>query len=150
MPQTEASKESLFTIVYVSSATGRPGDAQLMRILETARHFNGGQGITGMLLYRDGSFMQALEGPAQAVRDLYLRIRLDPRHRSVTTLVAEPLQQREFADWSMGFHNLDDSARRPAGISEAERVFFSLDRESQAARGVAYRLLAGFRDRALA
>ena len=140
---------SLFTIVYVSAATGRPSETQLKQILDTARHHNSSLGITGMLLYRDGGFMQALEGPAEAVRALYARIQRDPRHRSIITLVSEPQDRREFAGWSMGYENLDRAQLAAAEPSEAERVFFSLDRHQEAQRGVAYRLLAGFRDRAL-
>jgi len=138
---------SLFVLVYVSSARHRLERPALNAILDTARRNNPALGVTGMLLYRDGGFMQALEGEEAVVRDLYARIARDRRHQGLITILAEPAERREFADWSMGFENLDPS--RAAG-DEAERVFFSLDRQSAAARGVAYRLLAGFRDRALA
>jgi hypothetical protein len=60
-----------------------------------------------MLLYKGGNFMQALEGSAEAVRGLYLTISRDPRHRSPTLLIDYPTKERQFADWTMGFTNLD-------------------------------------------
>ena len=65
-----------------------------------------------MLLYKDGNFMQVLEGPAAAVRDLHERINRDPRHTGLITLMERPVTQRQFADWSMGFRNLDDADLR--------------------------------------
>lgn len=56
-----------------------------------------------MLLYSDGRFVQALEGPEDAVRALYARIQRDPRHARVLTVRAGPGPRRYFADWSMGF-----------------------------------------------
>lgn len=59
-----------------------------------------------MLLYVDGSFFQVLEGSADAVDALFARIALDPRHRSVVTIIREPISQRAFGEWTMGFANM--------------------------------------------
>jgi len=63
-------------------------------------------GVTGILLYRGGNFIQALEGPDDAVEATYQRIRRDPRHYGVYVLVDEPLDQRRFESWSMSFQNI--------------------------------------------
>ena len=57
--------------------------------------------ITGLLLVHDGWFLQALEGPAEAVMATYRRILDDPRHKSARVLAAGPATAREFADWNM-------------------------------------------------
>jgi hypothetical protein len=110
---------SLIQLVYVSSAS-KPFSAQeLVVLLECSRRNNAQVGITGLLLYREGNFMQALEGEAAEVSRLHDRIAIDPRHRGLITLVKRPLVERAFAEWAMGFRNLDaPEVRGQPGYSE--------------------------------
>src|SRR5688572_12935407 len=99
---------NLISLVYVSSIV-RPFAADDVReILRVSRENNARDDITGLLLYRDGSFIQALEGPEVAVERLYRKIRMDPRHRRVMTVLRSPLASRIFTGWSMGFQNVDE------------------------------------------
>ena len=59
-----------------------------------------------MLLYKDGNFMQVLEGDEDTVRALSTKIADDPRHRGLITLLQGPREERQFPDWSMGFCDL--------------------------------------------
>jgi FAD-dependent sensor of blue light len=93
--------------IYVSSSVKRFSNEELLKLLEKARANNERTGISGMLLYKDGDFMQALEGPEEAVHRLSARIAGDPRHTNVKKLLEAPITAREFPDWSMGFQNLD-------------------------------------------
>jgi hypothetical protein len=95
------------SLVYISSAVQLFTPQDLLDLLEKSRENNGRLGVTGMLLYKGGNFMQALEGPAQVVRDLYATIARDPRHRGALKLLDYSASQRQFANWSMGFTNLD-------------------------------------------
>ncbi len=61
----------MFFLVCVSSATRPFSGEDLRALLETCRKNNAGSGVTGMLLYRDGKFMQVLEGDEGTVRALY-------------------------------------------------------------------------------
>jgi hypothetical protein len=70
---------------------------------QPARHYR-------LLPYRDRDFMQLLDGEESVVRQLFGRIARDPRHRGVIVLVEENVAEPLFADWSMGFRNLDDEA----------------------------------------
>jgi hypothetical protein len=63
-----------------------------------------------MLLFKDGNFMQVLEGPEAAVRATHARIVSDPRHSGLITLLQGPVAARSFGGWSMAFRNLNDSA----------------------------------------
>src|SRR4028118_630971 len=106
----------MFFLVYVSSAT-RPFSGEDLRVLlETCRKNNAELGITGMLLYKDGNFMQVLEGDEEAVRGLHARIAADPRHRAEITLQEGFAEWRQFPDWSMGFRDLNspDGGSGPA------------------------------------
>lgn len=108
----------MYFLVYVSAAVTWFSEAQLRALLTTARFRNEHTGITGMLLYKDGNFMQAIEGPEDAVLALYKRIEADRRHQGLLVLDSGPQQARQFALWSMAFHDL--SAGRgdmPSGYS---------------------------------
>lgn len=87
-------------------------------MLEFSRRHNATAGITGMLLYKDGNFIQALEGPEAEVRALYRRIHADTRHRGILELLDEPIATRRFEHWSMGFRHLTDEVLGLAGFSD--------------------------------
>lgn len=120
----------LVHLIYVSSATRLLEGADLARILEGSAARNAASGITGMLLYADGSFMQALEGEAPDVQTVFARIERDPRHTGVIVLEHAPIATRSFARWSMGFRRLHagDAAAHPeyaplfAAGFDAERI----------------------------
>lgn len=114
-------------LVYYSAATQRVDDAELERILRTSRRNNGQVGVTGVLLFHEGSFFQVLEGPAAPVLRTFDRIMKDPRHVSVIRALNEPAEARAFADWSMGYTAVDQ-------LEEAQRANF-FDLRAQIERG---------------
>lgn len=97
----------LISLLYASAATVPFNQADLEALLQKSRANNAALGITGLLLYRGGNFLQLLEGPPAAVRSLFTKIAQDPRHQGVTLLLEETIAARQFSDWSMGFQNLD-------------------------------------------
>ena len=103
----------MFYLIYVSSAVKLMGDEELLLLLEQSREKNLRLGITGMLLYKGGNFMQMLEGEKQAVLELYDTIKKDSRHKDVTTIVTDEIDERNFENWSMGFHNMDKTGSLP-------------------------------------
>ncbi|HEY1663895.1 MAG TPA: BLUF domain-containing protein [Verrucomicrobiae bacterium] len=96
----------LFQIVYVSTATESFGREDLLTMLNGSVARNKRAGITGLLLYRDGSFMQAIEGEEAAVIELFSRINRDPRHHHVIPLIHEGIGERFFPDTAMAFRDL--------------------------------------------
>ena len=103
---------SLFSLVYVSSAKELLSPADLSALLQTSRRNNQREGVTGMLLYKGGNFMQALEGEPEAIHRLHERILKDRRHHGLLTLLEKPIKERQFTQWSMGFSNLGDPLLR--------------------------------------
>lgn len=93
----------LWTVVYTSAAAYLMSFDDLESLLKEARDLNERNGITGVLLYNDGSFMQCIEGEAAAVRDTYERIVASRRHFGIIELLNEPIARRSFPDWHMGF-----------------------------------------------
>jgi len=105
---------ALLQLIYVSDLVGRD-EAQLASILESAVRHNREDGITGMLLYSGGNFLQVLEGAPASVKATYQRICDDPRHRKTMVLLEQDVDERHFGDWSMGYRQLgpEDVARFP-------------------------------------
>jgi hypothetical protein len=91
----------LVRLLYASRAVDTsPGAIQA--ILETARRHNHEHGVTGILVYGGGIFMQAIEGGRQVISDLYGTIERDPRHKNLVLLHYEEILERRFGSWTMG------------------------------------------------
>ena len=119
MVSSNGSENLVFFLVYVSSATLPFSGEDLRALLATCRKNNAELGVTGMLLYKDGNFMQVLEGDEETVRGLYARIEADPRHGGEITLQQGFAEGRQFPDWSMGFRDLNAPEERSTpGYSE--------------------------------
>ena len=97
----------MLRLIYSSHATREMTVQELEQILAVSRARNALAGITGLLLYRDGIFLQCLEGKAGAVRETYARILRDPRHHRVLHLIEERVDARSFPDWAMEFRRPD-------------------------------------------
>jgi len=100
----------LISIVYVSYTSYPMLDDDLKEILLQSRENNNKIEVTGMLLYRDGFFIQALEGEETVVLPLFDKISQDSRHSSVRLVSKENIVTRSFQDWSMGFNHISDQA----------------------------------------
>jgi hypothetical protein len=93
-------------LIYASVASQDFKTDQLTDILQQAREANERVGLTGILLYSDGSFVQVLEGEPSNIDQLYQKLLLDKRHTQLTVIIREPIAKRSFGGWSMGFSSL--------------------------------------------
>jgi len=96
----------LVRLLYASRAASPMSEAELATILKQSREHNPAEGITGLLCYTDGVFMQVLEGGRNAVNARYNQIVGDARHRDAIILAYSEVGEREFAGWAMGQVNL--------------------------------------------
>lgn len=95
-------------LVYVSHAANTGfSDSELQSILMTCRLNNVRDDITGLLLYRDGSVVQFLEGPADKVDLLFANINDDTRHTGLIKIYEQSASRRSFSSWSIAFKHLD-------------------------------------------
>ena len=94
---------SLRGIAYVSTAVAAMPEGELEALLIESRELNRQSGVTGVLLYSDGNFLQYFEGSEEAMRVTYERIRASRRHKNIIELLNEPVAERSFEDWQMGF-----------------------------------------------
>jgi hypothetical protein len=98
----------LVQLAYVSSAKTLFSKAELLELLDRCRTRNAALDVTGLLLYKDGNIMQVLEGDEPVIEALFSRVRSDPRHAGVIRLFCRPANARDFPDWTLAFHDLDD------------------------------------------
>ncbi|HEY9103641.1 BLUF domain-containing protein [Chitinimonas sp.] len=96
----------LVRLLYASRAAEPTCHELLETILLKSRTHNAENGITGILCYTGGIFMQVLEGGRKEVSTLYKTICCDARHREVELLHFEEITERHFSGWTMGQVNL--------------------------------------------
>ena len=96
----------LVRLMYASRAVPAIDQDALVAILRKSKANNPGAGVTGVLCFSEGIFLQVLEGGRSGVNQLYNRIASDTRHTEVTLLCYEEIGERRFAGWSMGQVNM--------------------------------------------
>jgi hypothetical protein len=102
-------------LLYASNTHRDVSDKVLEDILAASRRNNGAAGITGVLLYLEGGFMQVLEGETDVVSKTYARICADKRHWN-TMVMLDRDAPRAFGEWSMGFE-------RPSVLAQEDGLF---------------------------
>ncbi|MGJ7542312.1 BLUF domain-containing protein [Variovorax sp. LT1R16] len=100
----------LTRIVYASHARTNAED-DIPGVLAWSRRVNTELGITGVLCFLDGVYMQYLEGEEAALDALFASIRTDARHHDVTLLERRAVPKRAFSDWAMALLEWDDHTR---------------------------------------
>ncbi|WAC74445.1 BLUF domain-containing protein [Roseateles sp. SL47] len=96
----------LVRLVYASRASRDLSPQDLQDIVRRSRQHNTQEGITGLLCYTEGIFIQVLEGSRESVNTRYKRIVADERHVQCTLMAYEEIAERRFSGWSMGQVNL--------------------------------------------
>jgi hypothetical protein len=137
--------DQLVAAVYVSSATKPLSEEEIVEILRVARENNTRLDITGMLLYKEGNFLQVLEGPASVVDPLIAKIKKDPRHQGVILMSRKSIEARQFADWSMAYRNMCKSCPAEEGYSPFLEPDFDADELGEESQLV-FRLLRRFKE----
>jgi hypothetical protein len=75
--------------IYVSRASTDLGPGEVAGLVRVAAARNEAAGLSGGLIWHDGWFVQALEGPPGALDGAWARIRRDPRHRALSLRTRE-------------------------------------------------------------
>lgn len=133
-------------IVYLSSSPESWSDEELRAILAQSRRNNERVGVTGLLLYVEQNFIQVLEGEEAAVRETYRRIAQDDRHRNIIKLLDEPIEDRLFRGWSMGFRSAKPTEVSPLlalarAVTSGKQVKAEVGKEQ---KGKIFSLLTSF------
>jgi len=99
----------MFYLIYISTAVELMKQEDLRSILADSRRNNLRDEITGILLYSEGIFMQAMEGKEDLVMALYRKIEQDTRHKNMIMLISDEIKERIFPEWSMAFLPLEQT-----------------------------------------
>ncbi len=122
---------SLKFLIYISKSALSLGSDDLDRIHHSAINLNVLDGITGLLVYNGAHFLQIVEGMPDAIDDLIIRLRRDPRHSELTIVEEGLILKRNFPDWSMELIRVsagrfdartDTQARLPQDMAEPVRA----------------------------
>ena len=99
-------------IIYRSVTTAPSGRAadDIPAILREAVARNGLEGITGLLYTEQDSFLQVIEGPEESILSLLQSLEADDRHRDLQILLDQPIDRREFGDWTMACRDRRESS----------------------------------------
>ena len=133
-----------YCITYFSSAIQSTTEQVVLDIVHFSRENNARLGITGVLLYINGRIVQVLEGQQQAVEQLYQRIQADPRHTDIRTIISQPIGQRLFDQWYMGYEMLNH--RQYEEIGAIIPITAQPESVSESDQPVILRMLKGFFD----
>jgi len=128
-------------VVYSSAAVAPFRETELTQLLSVARTNNSRLGVTGMLLYDEGSFLQALEGEEHVLEELYGKIAKDERHHRLVLLLRRKIDERHFSQWQMGFASMKALPKNFPGFSDFLRFRGNPIESADAAT----RLLGAFR-----
>ena len=114
---------ALIQLVYASVATKPLTGEELNELVAAARANNARLGITGLLLYKNESFLQVLEGEEGKTSRLFEKIRMDSRHDSVVMLRRRAVEEPSFPEWAMGYVYVPERRHEPlAGFLDFLRV----------------------------
>jgi hypothetical protein len=115
-------------LIYASHATCPMREDDLLSLMAGARDRNRQNNVTGMLVYKDSLFLQAMEGEDGDLEPTWARIQADPRHENLVIIRHLPIGCRDFPDWSMGFVNMSNrDLTTVPGYSRFMEADFSLE-----------------------
>ncbi len=99
----------MLRVTYLSRESNAFSARALVDLLEHCKLRNPAQGVTGMLMYAKGTFLQTLEGETSMVETLLGKIERDSRHREFKVIKRESATTRLYENWSMGFERLTEA-----------------------------------------
>ncbi|MEL6426954.1 MAG: BLUF domain-containing protein [Pseudomonadota bacterium] len=109
--------QAVYSLIYRSYA--RPpwiGERTLNDIARESNTFNASEGISGMLIFSDGVFIQVLEGHTVTILELTAKIAADRRNEKLRVLWHGNVDGRRFGQWAMGCFDFSDAARMAAPV----------------------------------
>jgi Sensors of blue-light using FAD len=118
-----------YILVYRSRTNVNVDESAMQGIVSAAQIKNSRIGVSGFLLWKNGSVIQGLLGNRSSVDSLFLDIRQDPRHHHVAVLYEEHVEALTYPGWALKFIDMNRSAVSPpdwkiinAGIPEHLRL----------------------------
>lgn len=108
---------NVFQLVFIREAAEDISYSDINNILEASRTNNKQENVTGVLIFRDGYFVQLLEGLEPNVRKVFSQSVIDDHASSAKILVETSGTQRLFESSSMAFCDGDISSNSTEDLS---------------------------------
>ncbi len=113
---------TLYRLVYTSKRKSSCGDKEISNILKACQK-NTERKITGILLHSKNRFIQYLEGHRVELDALFNLIKEDSRHTDVVLRNFEPVPERVFPSWEMGYRDIDQLSFNTNASKEDKEIF---------------------------
>lgn len=134
----------MIQLIYVSKATQEFSFEELAALLEGGRARNKVRGLSGMIVFHEGWFLQMLEGDAGIVDPLFEKISKDERHTHIRLLLRREIDAPRFDSLSFGLCGTNEKERsRYPGLFEFEMVTHPFGEDESDS---AHQLFLKFRD----
>tara|TARA_R110002012_G_scaffold249490_1_gene427066 strand:- start:6 stop:440 length:435 start_codon:yes stop_codon:yes gene_type:complete len=95
-------------VVYTSKATSQFNKRDLLDLLHDSRAYNSLDHISGVLIHKDGYFLQIIEGECDKIIELLGRLVIDKRHSHFNIISDDTVDNRLFSKWAMGCADFND------------------------------------------
>ena len=95
------------TICYVSDSKIKESKVKLDKMFNDIKTKNIINNISGVLIYKNGNFLQIIEGDKEIIDTLFLNIKKDKRHSHIITLIDFPIPHRLFKEYKTSFSIID-------------------------------------------
>ena len=93
----------MIRLLYIITARAPFTPTEHESVLRVSRRKNKAADVTGLLIVGGRRFLQALEGPEEAVMATFERLRGDARQFAGVILGRSSIEQRQFGEWAMGY-----------------------------------------------
>ncbi len=95
-------------VCYVSNIS-KGNSIELDQLFKLTKENNIKLDITGVLIYKNGNFLQIIEGEDNKVYSLYDKICIDKRHHHIIKVLDINIPGRIFEDYETGFSIINSS-----------------------------------------
>jgi hypothetical protein len=95
-------------LIYKSQAILPFNKRKLLDLLHESRSYNSIDCITGLLMHKEGFFLQVFEGEPSVIENLLNRILNDTRHTKIEVVQDCTANNRLFSTWAMGCLDFDE------------------------------------------
>lgn len=92
----------MYRLIYLSTSKSLTDD-DLTQLLIKSQKSNRLNDISGILLHKNGEFIQVLEGKKKAVTDLFNIIKKDSRHENIVDFEKKEIKTRYFSGYFMAY-----------------------------------------------
>lgn len=104
----------------------------LSDIINVSRKYNPKSQITGIISYREGQYLQVIEGPYLEVDKLMAKIMTDPRHEDLWVFLDTHVAKRSFHNWGVSvFDFIDQGIFFDAFIEDNKAILQSFDEQQK-------------------